>query len=658
MRMQKGIYLTVLFIYLIILPINIFSQELPHSIKTEIEYLESVDQIKYLGKLCWELREQSMDIAVICGEYACAIADSLGYTKELAQISNYLGVIYLHYDYNSRKAIPYFHAALELGIQIQDTIQIAFAYNNLGDAFYLTRNIPLALEYSKNSLDYFKSVNYAAGIAYSYVNIGLAHRAEKKYKLSCEYFNKAIVIRDSIGDKNGIASATMEIARNYYEKGNLEASLRYFEESLCLHKEIDNKTFIAISLNGIGKVLYKKGEFFEALKKFDEAYKYNLLRNHKNGMIQNHLGRALVYSKTNGIDLGLKELNNALKLSKELGMSSGILDCYQAYTEFYKNAGNLESSIKSFEKYVFVYDSILSIQQSESLDEMQHRLSMSIALNKVNIEYQIKKKETIILLFLTLTLMIVGIAFFYKYKVNKKLNKKLNKINESKDKLFSIISHDLKSPFNSIYGFSELLLKEIEKGKLDRIKRYGDVISQMSKESIKLINNISNWSRSESGLLKLNIEKIDLNDLFDQIYFFYSIPAQKKNVNLSISICSDFYIYADKETIRTIISNLISNAIKFTPEEGEIIVSAYKNGTDVTIEVQDSGIGISKSDLERIFKIKDNYSTLGTNDEKGTGLGLIICKEFTELHDGNIKVESVPGKGSKFIVKIPQNFIK
>ncbi|NQU86944.1 MAG: HAMP domain-containing histidine kinase [Mariniphaga sp.] len=224
---------------------------------------------------------------------------------------------------------------------------------------------------------------------------------------------------------------------------------------------------------------------------------------------------------------------------------------------------------------------------------------------------------------------------------------KLKLANAAKDRFFSIIAHDLKSPFNSIIGFSELLLSDIKNNNFENIDQYAQFINDVSNQSYNLLKNLLDWSMIQTGNIDFKPEKFNLSVLFDDVLIFLQNPANQKNIKLNTSIDPDFEIFADENMITTILRNLVSNAIKYT-ENGEITIAAKKENNKIKLSVSDTGIGIKPEDIEKLFQIENNFSTAGTNNEKGTGLGLMLCKEFTEKHKGEIWVESELGKGSKF----------
>ncbi len=242
----------------------------------------------------------------------------------------------------------------------------------------------------------------------------------------------------------------------------------------------------------------------------------------------------------------------------------------------------------------------------------------------------------------------------------KILEKRLNELNTSKNKFFSILSHDLKGAFGQFIGATDLILDEINNFDKEQIENIVQLLNEQAERSYKLLENLLDWSKSQEGILKFQPEPINLSVLIKEIIEYYNQTAKKKSINLYSELKDTLIVYADKYMLSTVLRNLISNALKFTPEGGSVIVSAcelidkenYGNKV-LEISVKDTGVGIEKERIEHLFNMEGNYSTKGTGGELGTGLGLILCKEFIEKHGGKIWVESELGKGSTFKFTIP-----
>jgi two-component system sensor histidine kinase/response regulator len=235
----------------------------------------------------------------------------------------------------------------------------------------------------------------------------------------------------------------------------------------------------------------------------------------------------------------------------------------------------------------------------------------------------------------------------------KEQNQLLKELNTTKDKFFRIIAHDLKSAFNQLLGFSSLLFESSDKSVSDEVRELSYLLNKSAKNTFKLLENLLSWARFQSGHIKFKPDKLSIFPLVADNLELLKERAENKHIELINEVSDDFYIWADRNMINTIIRNLVTNAIKFTPEKGKITLKAEKKANYIIISVIDTGIGISKETLPKLFRLEFQDSIPGTNDEKGTGLGLVICKEFIEKHKGSIRVESEVGKGSTFSFSIP-----
>jgi PAS domain S-box-containing protein len=234
----------------------------------------------------------------------------------------------------------------------------------------------------------------------------------------------------------------------------------------------------------------------------------------------------------------------------------------------------------------------------------------------------------------------------------RKSEEKLRELNAQKDKFFSIIAHDLRSPFSATLGFSELILDLIKENDYEGIEEYAKIIHTSSKNAINLLMNLLEWARTQLGRIEYELKEFELATLANQVCAQLKDASDQKNITLKNTISTSLFVNADINMIGTVIRNLISNAIKFTHDGGEITISAQEKANEVIVAVKDTGLGISPERKEKLFRIDSNSSTIGTKNEKGTGIGLLLCKEFIDKHKGRIWVDSEPGKGSTFYFSI------
>jgi two-component system sensor histidine kinase/response regulator len=229
----------------------------------------------------------------------------------------------------------------------------------------------------------------------------------------------------------------------------------------------------------------------------------------------------------------------------------------------------------------------------------------------------------------------------------------LKKLNATKDKFFSIIAHDLKNPFHSIMGFSDLLTRSFDTIEDERKKEFMQLIKDSSTSAYNLLENLLDWSRTQTNNIKFSPANIDISQILNVNIQIHSVIAQNKNIEIIHEIPDQIISYADGNMVNTIVRNLLSNALKFTPQGGKIIINAISGKDYVKVNIQDTGLGMDIATKEKLFRIDEFHNTIGTSGETGTGLGLIICHEFILRHGGEINVESEAGKGSTFSFSLP-----
>jgi signal transduction histidine kinase len=231
----------------------------------------------------------------------------------------------------------------------------------------------------------------------------------------------------------------------------------------------------------------------------------------------------------------------------------------------------------------------------------------------------------------------------------------LEELNKTKDKFFSIIAHDLRNPFNTLLGFSELMRVNFDRYSKEQIRSYIDILYETADSGYALLKNLLEWSRSQTGSLKKTPEVIDLVKITADVIQLLENSATKKQISIVNKLNSNVSAYADLNMIHTTIRNLLSNAIKYTNTGGAISITSEQKDSFISICIEDNGIGMSQENIKKLFRIDMNVSTKGTNEETGTGLGLLLCKEFVEKNGGKIWVESIPNEGSRFFFTVPLN---
>jgi len=232
-------------------------------------------------------------------------------------------------------------------------------------------------------------------------------------------------------------------------------------------------------------------------------------------------------------------------------------------------------------------------------------------------------------------------------------NAELNELNVAKDKFFSIIAHDLRNPFNAIIGLTDILLINLNELDTVKLQKTLENIKGSSQQAHELLENLLLWARTQTGTISYKPESFDLKEQVVESIELLAVQAARKNISIITDFDNKSLISGDINMMSTIIRNLLTNALKFTPRNGEICAGIFQNNGYCILSIKDNGVGIPADKLEYLFSIDTAHKTKGTDQEPGTGLGLILCKEFIEKHGGYLEVESEPGKGSEFRVIIP-----
>jgi signal transduction histidine kinase len=277
-----------------------------------------------------------------------------------------------------------------------------------------------------------------------------------------------------------------------------------------------------------------------------------------------------------------------------------------------------------------------------------------------------KSEEDVILLAIVYTVCFLVLIWMTARSVNKidiqrqaseealrERESQLTDLNATKDKFFNIVAHDLKNPFTSLLGSSELLYENIDNLGTENIKELALILNDSAKSGYAILQNLLDWSRSQTGLLKINPESVNLKDLIKENISAQQLAATNKEIKMYYKSEEDVFVYSDKNMINTILRNLLSNAVKFTYKSGKVAISTTMANDEVIVSVKDSGIGIPMEKIEQLFKIDARNSNPGTDNEQGTGLGLKLSKEFVEKLGGRIWVECIETTGSEFRFSIP-----
>lgn len=608
---------------------------------------------------------------------AFAIATAQNQKKEQAT-SVYLAAKILFTSRNFTEAIKEYEKAIPYYQHINDSTGMTTCYSYIGISnFNLSKNKEAIAAYleglrlSKNDPDYSAEL---------LANIGLAHDVMDNFTEAISYYKKALALNQSIRDTGSMAIDYDYLGITYSRLKKPDSSLVNYNKALILFKKMKKEDRYAVSLTNTAWVLQNYPDSLDkALNYFNTAWKkfQELGWNHYEPDINHGIGNILSkQGKYNeAIVLLKKSISQAIALKREFLLKKQI---YGALAETYQKKGDYRNAYENQILYTQYNDSAVQKEKFEQISRLEKQYETEKKQNEIirlqsreelmNVELH-KNKQLKTLGFVTACLLLFFVMYvlskyYDKIKLNKLLETKnkrieqseseLRQLNAAKNKFFSIIAHDLKNPFHNIIGYSQLLTSEYDNFNETERKKFAASINQSTNNVFRLLQNLLEWSRAQTGRLVFLPREIDFGHILKNALSVLRPLADQKQISIELDFDEELTIFADPQMIETVLRNLINNAIKFTPEHGKITISARLANEQVEIRITDTGIGIAEKEAQTLFKIDSTIKRKGTNNEDGSGLGLILCKEFVHKHNGSISVESTPGKGSSFYFILPQ----
>ena len=468
------------------------------------------------------------------------------------------------------------------------------------------------------------------------------------------------------------------------DNGKVTEGLEYYKKSIAIEEELGEQYGIAINYNNIGDCYINLKQYKEANEYLDKAMK-----------IADSLGerdlQAIVLLNISDVGNKQKRFQDAIYAAREsyaiadlIGNLDYKLENLLNASRAYEGLGNNVMALKHLKDYSAIRDSLIKMDRVKKiklfntlneLEKSQYTISdLSKTGEEAQLNYEKEKKYThfliiAIVIFAFLLILLIqqnaskkkaySLLEFKNYQVHKMKDEideqsdKLKQLNSTKDKFFSIIAHDLKNPFNSIAGFTDLMIENNEIYDAAKRLKFLKIIKGSTAKVSSLLDNLLIWANSQSGKLNFNPKNINLAQQVANVVSFLEIQAINKDISILNMVEKNIFVKADENMLDTILRNLISNAIKFTQPKGEIQIYATLKKDFAEITVKDNGVGMSESEIATIFNVNEISSSLGTSNEQGSGLGLILCKDFVESHGGKIWVESVANKGSEFKFTLP-----
>lgn len=523
----------------------------------------------------------------------------------------------------------------------------------------------LAIEYFfKAATLYEKSGNdIGLGTAYNYV--AQTYILQENYENSNYYLKKAISIFENEKDSSRWAYSLHNLAFNYYVQNyQLDSSLYLYARAKVLFDKLEVKTESAYCTGNSGLVYFKQGKNDSAEKNLKDAI--NILQNYDDSyaITEFMIAQAKILDQkgeiTESINCGLECYN----LSIANNISDRIRDISQQLAKFYSENHQFDSAYYYHKIYAAYNDSLKNIKTVQQMADL--RTTYEVSQKQAEVD-KLESRRVFYMVAIGSLILIILLSFgmIYMYYQNLKRARKFSKMleeqgkelqnsNQVKDKFFSIISHDLRSPISSLSAISLMINESLEHDNKEILVEASDYIDKTVFSLTALLENLLNWAMSEQGRFPYSFGDVDVKELISEEVRTMATIAISKNIHLKLQLENSLVIHGDRNSLKTIIRNLLSNAYKFTPKGGDVKITTKKtNNKYVEITVTDNGVGIDDEKLSNLFDLKADKSTRGTNKEKGLGLGLTLIYEFVCKNDGNITVKSNPGEGTTFILSFP-----
>lgn len=610
------------------------------------------------------------------------IAEEANRKVEMANGYNNIGNIY-NVQGNSDLALEYYQKSLKIREQIGDKIGIATSLGSISIIYRNAGKYELALETYQKSLKIFEELKDKQGIAIVLEHLGNIYDKQGNYPLALDYLFKSLKVCEEIGDKEGLTYCFGNIAGIYQKTKEYDKSIEYASKGLEIAKEVKALP----QIKHLSKILYEtyklKGNFSEALEQHEIYKKMNdsMFNVEKSKAIANLESKVELERKQKEIDLLNKDKKlQQIEAEKERNARLALQKESEA-RELWALAQKEQDRRKQ--------DSLLALAQKASLEAgrlkaVEKQLQAESEKKQLEIlkEKEARKLQSYIvyLVLLGFISVLIFAYFIYRSKLKERKAKEevlhkneeismqseeirsqrdvldtqrteLIQINATKDKLFAIIGHDLRSPINTLLSMIDLLKNEYISPK-EFTELSGNLKSNVENIHFTL-NNLLSWANSQREGLVTNPQSVHIHELVEENIRFLEEVAKAKDIHLENYVAKNVVVWADNEQINLVIRNLMSNALKFTPKHGLVQIRAALQNDFYEIAIEDNGMGMSQEQMNKLFQETTHFSTAGTQGEKGTGIGLLLCKEMVEENKGKISVESQVGKGTIFKFSLP-----
>lgn len=561
-------------------------------------------------------------------------------------------------------SLIYADSALQLANNRQYKIGVVRALSNKAKSYYVMGSYDSSLSCSDAALRICEPLHDSIGMQINYNNLGLIYIGHEQMREGAVLFRKSLAIAIGLHDTAQVVTTYFNLAVCYDETNNLDSALLFLQKAMALDKENGTHRITAMAYNRMGKTHFLKHNYTEAIQWYRQLLNYTAYKDDWEYTFAN-TGLAEVYyalgDYKKAISFGLQGYTIARKMNAKWDTEQALTILAKAYaaTGDYKNAYEYQAMGKLYK------DSLADESKNEvvSFMRLQQKEAVNAELLKQN-ELKSQQIHTTWLYNIGISVvalaLVISVIFLYRnYKAKALLsaqllekNNSIEHLNQMKDQLFAVVSHDLRGPVGALLQTLELVMddalpEEQKKYVLENLYRQVTVSNQM-------LNNLLTWAATQRNGITAHIEKIVPGEIIKEVISVFETLAAKKCIDIAFDDTGEKPLMADANQLRIIIQNIVGNAIKFTPSGGNIKIYYTSNNGYTNIHIQDTGKGMNEEKQAMLFKsFGSAVSTFGTAREKGAGIGLMIVKEFVQQNNGKLSVNSIEGKGTTFNIMFP-----
>ncbi|GEM_PF-6372002 len=572
-------------------------------------------------------------------------------------------------------ALVHLKTAKDLYQDRQDTVRTGLIINNLANIYFHTGKYDDALNYYFTAVALKQQANDQAGLARSYANIALVYKNIGNQHKALDYNLKAIALQRQEKDSFNLSISLLNAGNIYRKLQHYDSALAYHHQALTLSRQLNDSIGIGLAYFSMGNVALVQDNLPEANRYFKDALIVFEQLQIISYRVQTYANRATTYLKMGKLANARAAALKGLQLLDGVEVKTTHQSLVETLYKIYKQQGDYNQALHYHELFMAYTDSLLDAAKLRKLTRLEtdfqiKQKDQEIALlNKTRelnrLQIQEAKTTRLFLVILLALIVVVAITLYNRYRLKTKAeallaakNRELAELNAAKDKFFAIIAHDLRNPLSAFKSLSATLSENFSRFSEEEIKDYLENLKSSSTQLIDLLQNLLQWALVQTQRLKHYASIINLNDLLQKNLALLVQSAREKNITLKARLLDESHVYADAATVDLVFRNLIANAIKFTGPGGEVSVVTRQGENGIEVAIVDTGIGMTEADTKKLFDITQDPASIGDAVNKGTGLGLILCKEFVALNNGSIKVQSQPGKGSTFVVVLPDKQLK